>query len=812
MIPNKMLTFLFMTGFLVALTACGGGGGGGGVGGAIGQADQIAPTVASTSPAAGEANVGTASAVIVTFSEPMNAATVNENTVRVLADGQALSGSVTYVDSPAPQATFVADGGLPDGQALTIRVLADATDLASNRLDGQRNFEFSTIDLTAPVLQVSFPGNTPFTTASSLAFAGAARDFSRIDRVETNGFSVQTDDDFASWRTRLNLFEGDNSVRIVGQDAAGNASEINLTVRNDILLTSVTDVGFDSRNDRLVVASSPVTTIEEVALFTVDFQTGVTKLLSQFGVRGSGPEIAIIGGIFVSGNNNDAWVTDFSNDAIYEIDLVSGNRVEISGQNVGNGPRMNGINQITYDPLGDRLFATDTFNGVVFAVERDTGDRSVFTTLLTNPRGIAYDLATRFLYIADQATGQVHVFDSNDSSNNGVTSDDNDPGPDLIEPIAMTYDSLRDRLYLSDVGLGAVVQVELSGARTVLGEIGDGEGPLEAIGGLDYDRGRDSLFMGDPQLNAALFVGSTGRSELTKTAIGSGPRLRDARSLNATADGQLLTVKKVGIDTDVLVIDANDGDRVTSEEAFGPGSGPELVDLRTVAVAPSGDEAFIISTFGLAKIMGLNLTTGERRIVSGDGVGGGQDLSFPDRLATNADGSKIWVSDFRRVMEIDTATGDRFQLTGDDRGTGPVFDTIPGALVLDEARNRLLVAFRVDILAVDLATGDRTVLSDGNAGGPTLEFFPGLALDSANGRLIAAGTAFSSQDSLISVDLETGAREEISGANRGEGTLPFLISGLVVEAENGRAFVSDQRLNAIFVIDLESGDRAVFSK
>ncbi len=808
----------FQAGLLVSmatLAGCGGGGGGGGGGaGAIGQADEIAPTVVATSPAEADTEVATDRLVTVTFSEPMDAATVNEDTFQVLADGQALSGVVSYTDQPEPTATFTADGGLPDSENLAVSLSNDATDLAGNALEAAVDITFVTVDLVGPEIQMDFPGGKVFTTGDRISLAGVTRDISRLQRVEVNGAPVESTNGLVNWRFEVQIFDGDNSIRIVAEDERGNVSRRTVRVRNDTLMTSVTDVAPDLKRDQMVVASGAVSRDEISALFTVSFETGQTTLVSKDGERGEGPDLGKIGGVTVPNNDDLAYVTDTTSGSIIEVDLLTGDRVEISGPNQGSGPRMSLPTRLVFEFKTNSFFVVATGTGDVFKVSRANGDREVFSGELINPSAIAVQVSSSELFVADRSNGQIHGINALTGFNR-VISDSTDSGPELDEPVGLAFleNGAFSEFYVSDRGLGAIVKLDFNGNREIFGQIGDGRGPLESLGGIEMVDG--SAILGDTELNAVLIANkNVNRTVMTRASVATGPRLRDARRLTSTTSGALVTIKKVGTVSELLVIDPNDGVRQTADDAFGAGSGPEIREPRDVTGPASGSELFIIDVRALPetpRILAIDTSNGNRRIVTSDEVGEGESLPNSQVLTANADGSKLWVNSFGRIVEVDTETGNRTLVTGNGRGAGPFIDIV-GSMVLDQNANRLLVGFGEDILTIDLETGDRAVFSDKNDGGPVLAGFNGLALDAANGRLIAAGFEFENQDSLIAVNLINGARDELSGEDRGQGTLPSLMSGLVLDAENGRAFVSDQRLNAVFIIDLESGDRAVMSK
>ena len=119
--------------------------------------DTTAPTVLITFPAQNSVAVPRDSAITVTFSEPINPATINAQTLILMKDGATpVAGSVTYVGTTA---LFKPEVNLLAGTAYTAMVTSGVKDLAGNALAADFTWDFTTkseADLQAPqVLSVS---------------------------------------------------------------------------------------------------------------------------------------------------------------------------------------------------------------------------------------------------------------------------------------------------------------------------------------------------------------------------------------------------------------------------------------------------------------------------------------------------------------------------------------------------------------------------------------------------------------------------------------------------------------------------------
>ncbi len=113
-----------------------------------GTGDVTAPTVTAISPADGALNICLGSAVSATFSEPMDATTIDATTVRVTDAGAPVSGTVSY-DAPSQVARFVptAAAGFAPSRSFLVTIASGATgvrDLAGNALAVDRTWTFTT--------------------------------------------------------------------------------------------------------------------------------------------------------------------------------------------------------------------------------------------------------------------------------------------------------------------------------------------------------------------------------------------------------------------------------------------------------------------------------------------------------------------------------------------------------------------------------------------------------------------------------------------------------------------------------------------
>ncbi|WP_108126556.1 hypothetical protein [Saccharospirillum mangrovi] len=195
-------------------------------------------------------------------------------------------------------------------------------------------------------------------------------------------------------------------------------------------------------------------------------------------------------------------------------------------------------------------------------------------------------------------------------------------------------------------------------------------------------------------------------------------------------------------------------------------------------------------------------------------------LQQPVAAVLDSVNDRILVLDQARktLVEVDPHTGRRSLISGPHtpHGGNP-FDE-PSAFTLDLANNRALVLdkTRRTLLTVDLTTGKRELLSDNTTSNSSNAFSgpAAIVLDDRTGLAQPRALVLdSSSRRLLAVDLNTGERTVVSAnnaANNGEN--PFNSpSDMVLDAANDRVLVIDKNLKKILAVALDTGKRTVLA-
>jgi len=122
-----------------------------------GTLDLTKPTVTLTDPANSAIGVIRNKLIVITFSEPMDQATINSLTYTLKQGSTSVPGTVTYTGT---KATFTPASNLEYSKIYTGTITTGAKDLAGNALAGNNTFSFTTgdaPDIIAPVVNSNDP-------------------------------------------------------------------------------------------------------------------------------------------------------------------------------------------------------------------------------------------------------------------------------------------------------------------------------------------------------------------------------------------------------------------------------------------------------------------------------------------------------------------------------------------------------------------------------------------------------------------------------------------------------------------------------
>ena len=539
----------------------------------------------------------------------------------------------------------------------------------------------------------------------------------------------------------------------------------------------------------------------------------------------SGPRASRPVEITVDSANNRALIIDEDDNAVIAVDLTTGDRTIFTNRSVGNGPVLWGPQGIAVDNAHHRALVADSRWGGVIAVNSTTGDRTILSDSVTGsgpgfsePVGIALDSAHHRALVTDGLLQVVVAVDLTTGNRTTLTGSGVGSGLAFEALQGIAVDSLNHRALVADSLLQAVVAVDLTtGERTLFSaynRAGSGAGFMEPHD-IALDNAHHRALVLDRTRAAVVAVDLTtgDREVLSDGGEGYDPDGWLSSSLWGIAlDNARHRALVADNDWGVIEMDLTTGD-LTYLSSSGDGSyprignGPAFSDLTRIALDSARHRALAVDG-GLQAVVAVDLNTGERTLLSSDGVGSGPPFRWPQGIALDSAHHRALVTDVREVVAVDLNTGDRTILASPGRGVN--FGE-PSGVALDVANHRALVTDRAlnAIIAVDLNTGDRTLLSNSSAGsGPPFEAPTNIAIDSANNRALVIDSAL---DAVVAVDLTTGDRAIIADDSIGSGPDLDGAVGIALDSANDRTLVIDSALNAVVAVNLTTGDRAIIA-
>lgn len=279
------------------------------------------------------------------------------------------------------------------------------------------------------------------------------------------------------------------------------------------------------------------------------------------------------------------------------------------------------------------------------------------------------------------------------------------------------------------------------------------------------------------------------RRAVSSLSLGTGPMFSAQHSLALGADPNRAFIADGRA---ILEVDTTSGDRsIFTDCSSGLEHASDIAVDANTGTALLTDEA-------RGAVVSIDLQTGACTLLFGPSPGGG-----PSGVAFDPARGRALVSDRAAgaISAIDLQTGDRSAAADFHVGDGPAlgasrfaaFDPRGSRILATDATNGAIVAF-------DLATGNRSLLP-----GPALLDPAGIAIDPRAPRAIVAV-----RERVVAIELDSGARTELSGPDRGAGPAWERPTALAIDADQNLAFVLDA--GRLLELRLDTGDRRVLEE
>ena len=200
-----------------------------------------------------------------------------------------------------------------------------------------------------------------------------------------------------------------------------------------------------------------------------------------------------------------------------------------------------------------------------------------------------------------------------------------------------------------------------------------------------------------------------------------------------------------------------------------------------------------------------NPRTGSVRHLASPSVGTGPLLIAPKQLLFESGRLLILETLTARLLSLDVSTGEREIFASDELGEGEPMSGVT-RFTLDEGRNLLylLDSVRGRILQLNLESGLRSEITSANSGSNWQD----VRYEREEDRLLILDRM---GPRIFSYDLIGQSLSKLSGDGIGRGDSPanaYAFNSL----PRSKVIVTDAGLDALFIVDLESGDRIMVSR
>lgn len=607
-----------------------------------------------------------------------------------------------------------------------------------------------------------------------------------------------------------------SGLEVVATSESGNEFRIVRDVHNTPHLACLGSFDKDASDTKLYGVD-----VFLKSLIEIEYPSGASWRIVSDPVRGSGPDWNNPTGIVIEPGDQTAIVADDGGSAIIRVDLATGDRTIVSGLGIGSGPPFQSPSDVAFHPSGASVMVPDFAADTILDVNLTDGSRTVLFdesigsgVAIVGPGSVNVDGVGNRAIVVSQIMSGVYAIDLATGNREVISDAGRGSGSQIVLPFDLVIDSAGLNAYMSDVFEPSILfRIDLaSGDRTNLGP--PNFGPLALL----LDEPRNWLVVADCRHRQVVAYDPSDGSQLT-TLVDSNRGLRlisqvlDGITYDASQDRIILALRNA--EGTLAAIHPEQGFLTTlSSSLRGIGTGPQLdSSIRDPVTDPSNNRVLLVSGLGLVAI---DLTSGDRTILSDTTTGSGPIFAVPVALAHDPVSDAAFVLDFGGTLYmVDLTTGDRTIITDNSTGSGPGLVS-PRDMDIDVAGNRVIVGDSGlnALITVDLTSGARTVLSDASTGaGSNFIVLEGIAMDSVTNKVLVANRmTFQNivgpevtEAGIIAVDLDTGDRSIL---NRGR-PFPIGAKDISVDDEGRRVFLLDSLLRELLVIDSATGESSI---
>ena len=571
---------------------------------------------------------------------------------------------------------------------------------------------------------------------------------------------------------------------------------------------------------------------------SLDFETASNLVLTILATPSVGESASESFTIEVGDNLGPTITIDFPTDN----SLIIGDSVVVRGTAID--PEGDAIDSIIVSVDGSDFIATVDADGnwSTPAIPLNLGDNDI-TVTITDANG---EVSTQTISVNSQATV-------------------------ISAPGSALADNARNRILVVDAGTGGINIVDNSTGEvspfpatfaggTLPGSAG-GPSDFQALSGSgEIDPDNDRLFVVEdtPAGDNLLLIDLTDDS-ITRLPVRVEPGI-DQFVVDA-ANNRVLAIDPVA--PAIIAIDLDDFSTSVISNNTGVGTGPDFITPTRIALDETGNQAIVYDE-GIPGFITVDLDNGDRAFLAGLPAGI-TDPTLIRSIDVDDTNSRLLVVTPTSIFTVNLSNGDLDALSGDDIvtpstniiGNGPAL--IDASAISIDGTRALVSDNNGSIFAIDLITGDRSIIGSNPPALLDAERYTNVIVDPATGNVFlfafsiddstliindkangitlppitidqstieidpfqfvvdfANNTAYFftlNGDGIAALDLASGLLTIVSDNDTiGSGPLFQIPTALALDAERNRILYTDAYADnpSVRAVDLDTGDRSVF--